>query len=367
MEKSKILKYLMPTVAWLVIVGYLVYSTRSAVQVSENQKVTEVEILIRDSAQYGNLVTTPMVSKWIASSGVKLKGQNIKSLELVELEGRFRSNGFVDKATIYPTRSGVLKIEISQRRPTLRLLANGYNAYSTAEGYIFASPASTAVYVPVVTGDYKPPFPPSFSGDLEQFLREELERLDEKIAEVEREKYPFFEQEKQNNDDRRELRRMFIKRQWWRLESHEAFDKRVLALREEKARLRKLYTYRERVIDKRIDAVTAKQEALQRDKKKLVKKCEDFRKLINFVENVDKDDFWGSEIVQIIASQSQSGELRVSFSVRSGDFKVVFGTVDNMDRKLAKLRTFYRDALKRVGWQKYRLINVEYRDQVVCK
>ncbi len=365
---SKIGRYALYVLAWGLIVGYIIYSSSLARTHRKTQKIDRVEIIITDSAMHGNLITTSMVRGWISSSGVEIVGRAVEELPVGELEDKILTNGFVERVKIYPTYSGALRVELTQRRPTFRLLVNGYNEYSTKEGYIFESPHFASLYVPVVTGSYSPPFPPSFRGSIDDFLREQSARIDEQIAQVEREKYPLFEREEDNLNDTRELRRMFIDQGWF--ESDEAFDKRVVELRAEKARLRKLYKYRGLVLSSQIAKITDRQETLREDQKKLKKRCEDFAKLINFVEVVENDSFWRAEVVQIVASQSQSGALRVNFLVRSGDFVVEFGGVESEEeikQKLSKLFEFYKSGLRRVGWQKYRSINVEYKNQIVCK
>lgn len=166
---------------------------------------------------------------------------------------------------------------------------------------------------------------------------------------------------------------MFIDQGWF--ESDEAFEKRVTELRAKKAQLRKLYRYRARTYSEQIAKIAAKQQRVRDEEKKLIKRCEDFTNLINFVHIVENDKFWSSEVVQIIATQGHSGDLRVTLSVRSGGFEVVFGAVSNgdserdesMEERFKKLMIFYEDGLRRVGWEKYQSINVEYKNQVVCK
>ncbi len=233
------------------------------------------------------------------------------------------------------------------------------------------SPNFASLYLPIVTGSYRPPFSPSYRGSVSDFVRQESRRMEQQIADIEREKYPLYEREKSNISDIRELRRMTIDQGW--IESDEKFAKRVSELRAKKAELRKLYRFRGRDIASRIDKISAKQEKITAEKKKMQKRCEDFMNLINFVHIVENDKFWSSEVVQIVASQSPSGELRVALSVRSGDFEVLFGSLRESDdtedvkHRLDKLMRFYRDGLRRVGWDKYRSINVEYKGQVVCK
>ena len=118
--------------------------------------------------------------------------------------------------------------------------------------------------------------------------------------------------------------------------------------------------------DKKIDAVTARQEAEYEKQKKLQKRYEDFLKLINFVKYIEQDSFWRAEIVQIVASTMSSGDLRLELIPRSGNYTVSFGTVDDVEEKLDKLLTFYENGLRNIGWESFRRISVEYKGQVVC-
>ena len=104
-----------------------------------------------------------------------------------------------------------------------------------------------------------------------------------------------------------------------------------------------------------------------RNKKKLEKSYEDFCKLITFVEFVESDDFWRSEVVQIVASTSDSGALEVALVPRSGTHTVLFGRIERVEEKFDKLLRFYRHGLNHLGWDRYRTVDVRYAGQVVCR
>ncbi len=371
--RAKVWKYVFYTLVWGVVGVYVIYASKRARQNRQAQTIERVDIIISDSAMHGNLITTPMVEEWVKNSGVEVVGRRLVDIPLYAMEDYMLLNGFVENVKIYPTRSGTLKIVLSQRRAVMRLLMDGHNEYSTKDGYIFEAPNFASIYLPIVTGSYTPPFPPSFRGSINDFISTESKKMEAQIAEIEREKYPFFDEREQNLEDIRALRQMTIKQGWF--EDDEVFEKRVLDLRIHKAELRKKYRYRGLVIAEKIAKISAKQKQVRANEKKMRKRCEDFVNLINFVRIVENDKFWSSEVVQIIASQSQSGELRVTLSVRSGDFEVVFGSLTKSEDKdaedvtdrLDKLFKFYKDGLRRVGWSKYRSINVEYKGQIVCK
>ena len=99
----------------------------------------------------------------------------------------------------------------------MRLLIDGYNSYVTEEGYLFAVPRASSVYVPVITGTYRPPFPASYVGYAADYRREQMQQIDDKIAELEREKYPLYRRELKNDENIRSLRRMLIKKEMVRI------------------------------------------------------------------------------------------------------------------------------------------------------
>lgn len=111
---------------------------------------------------------------------------------------------------------------------------------------------------------------------------------------------------------------MTIRKGWF--EADEKFDERVAALRRHKAELRRRYRYEEQCIEAGIQAIVRRQEAERARQKKLEKRYEDFWKLITFVKQIQEDDFWQAEIVQIVASTAPSGTLEVELVPRSGDF-----------------------------------------------
>ena len=340
----KYLRYALLTLLWGAVAAYVVYAGTAAGRLRAGKKVGRVEIEVVDSSSQGHLVSAAMVRQWISHAGIKTLGTAVDAVDLTGIERLIARNGFVDKTVAYVSYGGTLHIEISQRKPLVRLLTDGMNAYVTAEGYVFAAPRASSLYVPVVTGE-----------------------IDERIAELEREKYPLYRREMENDRNISALRRMRIKRQWWRLEGSREFDARVDALREKKAGLRRTYRYRAGVICEEIERIAGLQEAERRKQKKLEKSYEDFMKLLTFVETVEDDDFWRSEVVQITAKTTPSGALEVELTPRSGRFAVLFGRLEDVERKFDKLLRFYRSGLSSIGWSEYRTIDIRYNDQVVCK
>lgn len=360
----KYLKYTLLALLWGGVAAYLLYAGGKVRRHCAEQPVTRIEVEVVDSTSQLRLVSEATVRGWLARSGIKTVGEKIGAVRLDALERLIARNGFVADARVTVSYSGVLHVAVWQRTPLMRLLIDGYNSYVTEEGYLFAVPRASSVYVPVITGTYRPPFPASYVGYAADYRREQMQQIDDKIAELEREKYPLYRRELKNDENIRSLRRMLIKKR--RFESSESFGERVRELRKHKEQLRRKYRYEAQVIQSAIDKISEKQEAERRRQKILAKRYEDFSKLTTFVKWMENDDFWRSEIVQITARTTESGAIDLELTPRSGNYTILFGRLDDAEQKLDKLLRFYRKGLGKAGWDRYRTINVKYAGQVVC-
>ncbi len=359
-----VLRYGLLFLLWSGVAAYVLYAACIAGAARRARRISGIEVEVTDSTARGNLVTTATVRGWIDRSGIPTLGAPASEVDLQALERLIARNGFVARADAHIAYTGELHIAVSQRKPLVRLLVDGYDLYVTAGGYVFPAPRASAVYVPVVTGSYRPPFAADCDGLLDESLRSELARSRERIAGMEREKYPFFRREQRNDEHIRALRRMYARKGWF--EPDERFAARVAELRRRKAELRRSYRYEAQCIEAGIETITKRQEAERARQKNLEKSYEDFRKLLTFVEQLGEDDFWQAEIVQIVASTAPSGALEVDLIPRSGDFVVRLGRLEQVEQKLDRLAVFYRQGLPRVGWDAYRSIDVRFDGQVVC-
>jgi len=86
------------------------------------------------------------------------------------------------------------------------------------------------------------------------------------------------------------------------------------------------------------------------------------RNLINFVRFLERDSFWGGQVVQINVIEGNEIEL----IPRVGRGVILLGSLDHYAEKLDKLYTFYKKGLAYEGWNKYAYINLKYKSQVVC-
>ena len=88
----------------------------------------------------------------------------------------------------------------------------------------------------------------------------------------------------------------------------------------------------------------------------------DISELISLVKVIEKNDFLSKEIIAI----QKNTQNEYVFTVRSGDYQIIFGELENINVKFKKLIAFYNKALIDKTIKNYKTINVKYHNQVVC-
>jgi len=85
------------------------------------------------------------------------------------------------------------------------------------------------------------------------------------------------------------------------------------------------------------------------------------RSLYKMVTKINNDDFLKDEITQIVINNQN-----INLIPLVGNHIIEMQSLNNFDEKLDKLKTFYKKGLRQSGWGKYKKINIEYKDQIVC-
>ncbi len=84
--------------------------------------------------------------------------------------------------------------------------------------------------------------------------------------------------------------------------------------------------------------------------------------LYTLAEYINNDDFWKAQIQQIYVTNNNEFEL----IPKVGDHIIQFGKIDNYKKKFRNLMLMYTKSFKAEGWNKYKIINLKYDNQVVC-
>ena len=78
---------------------------------------------------------------------------------------------------------------------------------------------------------------------------------------------------------------------------------------------------------------------------------------------ISSDTLLSSLIQQIYVNKEKELELYPAV----GGHKIIFGTAEGMEEKFEKLKVFYKEGLNSIdSWTKYSVINLKYKNQVVC-
>ena len=85
--------------------------------------------------------------------------------------------------------------------------------------------------------------------------------------------------------------------------------------------------------------------------------------LMEMLHIIREDEFWNAQIAQLDIDQ----KAKISILPQVGNENIQFGTPENLEVKFRKLKIYYKEILPRVGWNKYKRINLEYEGQIVAE
>lgn len=85
-------------------------------------------------------------------------------------------------------------------------------------------------------------------------------------------------------------------------------------------------------------------------------------KLLPLAAYINDDEFWSLQVEQVYVTPSGQVEI----IPRVGRHVVRLGSTDHYQDKLRRLRYFYQYGMPKVGWNRYKTINLAYDGQIVC-
>lgn len=84
--------------------------------------------------------------------------------------------------------------------------------------------------------------------------------------------------------------------------------------------------------------------------------------LYPFVMSLKDDKFWDALIEQIAVTNGNE----VILIPKVGNFRIILGELENVEKKMENLRLFLREGIALKGWNVYKEINLKFEDQIVC-
>lgn len=86
------------------------------------------------------------------------------------------------------------------------------------------------------------------------------------------------------------------------------------------------------------------------------------KKIATIVKNIRTDSFWNAQVSHVVMDSIGEFELIPVL----GNQKIRFGDTSRAKEKLGNLMAFYRNVLNRIGWDKYEVLDVRFKGQVVA-
>ncbi len=112
---------------------------------------------------------------------------------------------------------------------------------------------------------------------------------------------------------------------------------------------------------------TARVPLLELDKKvsweENLNETEEGARLFELLNYIEADEFWKAQIAHLILKKN--GDIEMIPQVTKQ--KIVFGTPEDIEDKFRRLEVFYKDILPNKGWNTYAVVNLKFKDQIVCK
>lgn len=85
--------------------------------------------------------------------------------------------------------------------------------------------------------------------------------------------------------------------------------------------------------------------------------------ICDFVNYLQSDELWRNQITQVYVNGSNELEL----VPRVGNHIILLGGLDDYETKMDKLEAMYSEGFDITGWNAYSVVNLKFKNQVICK
>ncbi len=156
---------------WVVLVAILVAAGLLHHKNEQGRRVEQFRVVVTDSTEL-NMITAAELAEIICDEGLNPVGSHIDSIKLLAINNLAKEQSLVAKARTFVNYDNVVTLEVEQREPVVRfVLEGGYDFYATADLHILPVRNQGAIDLPIVTGNFTPPFERGFEGNLKALMR----------------------------------------------------------------------------------------------------------------------------------------------------------------------------------------------------
>lgn len=243
------------------LIGVYFWFARSLSNIgSAKEKCNNIKITLLDSA-VNRFVTGEEVESIVTNYMGELKGKRKSQINLATIEQLLNQRSAIKKSQVYLYKNGELQIDITQRKPIIRIQTPNGGFYVDETQYVFPLSDRFSSYVPIVSGN----IPLNFNSNHRGKVSDDYTQWLPKILEL----------------------GLFL----------------------------------------------------------------------------NKHPEWDSQIEQIYIDNIGD----VIFAPRLGNHKIIFGDLNEIEEKFEKLNAFYKNILPTDTLRRYKIVNLKYKNQIVCK
>ncbi len=135
----------------VLLLAYILFGIFSPKEQFDKIPCKEVQIVIADTLDR-HFISDKEISSMIRNAGLYPKGKKMSEINTDLIEKKIEENKLIKDAQAYKTQSGIVKIEITQKIPVMRVMGTSGDYYIDNEGGIMPVVSNFAAYVPLVTG-----------------------------------------------------------------------------------------------------------------------------------------------------------------------------------------------------------------------
>ncbi|MEA5005113.1 MAG: hypothetical protein VB022_01750 [Rikenellaceae bacterium] len=146
-----------------VLIAYFYFSTIITERKRMGELCRSIRVVVLDSAETG-FISKEEIAEVIVENGIRPGESKLRHINNYQLELILNKKTAVKRSEVSYCRDGVLKVDIIQRKPVLRLETENGGFYMDESSYIFPLIKSFSPFVPVVSGEIPLVITPGYHG-----------------------------------------------------------------------------------------------------------------------------------------------------------------------------------------------------------
>lgn len=155
------------------LVGYLIFAAFYFEGKPKDGVCSEMQIFIENNGNE-KFLDAGDIESYLTKKGCNPKGKHFEDINTDSIESVICNNKMIKKSEVYVTGNGIIKVNVLERKPILRVISDsGENYYIDDEGKRMPVSSRHTPYLPIATGNIKEEFACNDLYTLAQFLQKD--------------------------------------------------------------------------------------------------------------------------------------------------------------------------------------------------